>query len=371
VFGRLSSLLRSKRGYAAALSGLLILLGLLVYGLVLALRHVEPVADYAGPIVSFLGTGPGVLLAVVGAVLLILWALRARSPESKPDHAARSPASERKREPMKSALQEGGRERERLWSELREGERERERLRSKLREGERERERLRSQLREGKQELERLRSTLQEGRRERERLRSKLREGEREHERLKSELREGRQERERLESALQEGEPERERLKSENERLRAERDTLKEKVTTYDNRMVLKQALDAAYRDSLHLREISTSRRRKTSRGRTPNDEAAAKWAIRTSELIKEGLGEGEARRFLGVDVHRSEASSATEEQKRLDGRLHRLAELIQRVDSLQPLELQPGFKVTNGLADDHRRSLGIKGLHSTSRNRK
>jgi septal ring factor EnvC (AmiA/AmiB activator) len=242
---------RSKRGYVATLTGTLILLGLLVYGLVLALGHVELVVDYVGPMVSFLGTGPGVLLSVAAAVLLILWALRARRPESKPGHGARSPESERKREPLKSTLQ-GVR-------------RERERLRSELRESEREHKRLKSELREGEQELQRLRSTLQESRRERERLRSKLREGEREHERLESELRESKQKLERLRSALQEGE--RERLKSENERLRAEKDALKEKVTIYDNRMRLKQALNAAYRDGLHLREISTGRRRRTSRG--------------------------------------------------------------------------------------------------------
>jgi chromosome segregation ATPase len=323
VFARLLSLLWSKRGYTAALTGALILFGLLVYGLALALGHVELVVDYVGPVVSFLGTGPGVLLSVAVAVLLILWALRARRPESKPGRAARSPEPERKREPPKSALQESRRERERLRAELQEGKWE-----------------------QGEQEPERLRSALQEGRRERERLRSKLRESERERERLRSELREREQELERLKPGLQESGQELERLKSKNERLRAERDALREKMATYDNRMMLKQALNAAYRDGLHLREISTTgRRRRTSRGRTPNDAAAAKWAIRTSELIKEALGEGEARRFLGVDGRRSGSPNATEEQSQVDGRLHRLSELIQQVDSLQPIELQPGFK--------------------------
>jgi len=240
---------------------------------------------------------------------------------------------------------ESERERVRLRSVLREGEREQEWLRSKLQKGERERERLRSKLREGEGEQERLRSELREGKRERQRLRWELQKGEGEQERLRSELREAERERERLRLDPQDDERERERLKSENEWLRAERDELKAKVTVHESRVALRQALGTAYRDGLHLRGRTPGRRRKTSRGTTHDDEAAAKWAIRTNELIKEALGEGEARRFLGADGRRAGDLSATEEQKRLNDRLNRLSELIQRVNSLQPLELQPSFK--------------------------
>ena len=140
-------------------------------------------------------------------------------------------------------------------------------------------------------------------------------------------------------------EQEYERLRSENERLRAESDALQAKVAAQDSRVALRQMLSAAYRDGLHLRGKTPGRRRRASRGRVPDDEVAAKWAIRTNELIKEALGEGEARRFLGANGRKSGDLSATEEQKRHNDRLNRLSELIQRVNSLQPLELQPGFK--------------------------
>jgi chromosome segregation ATPase len=327
VFRRRSSLSRSKRGFIAALLGALILLGLLLYGLAPILgRLKKPVVDYLGPIVVFFGTGPGVLLSVTLAVLLILWALRTRQPESKPSSAGSSSRVDRERQRLESALQEGKLHRKRLKLAQHEGEREREQLRAELREGERERERLRAELRTSE--------------RERERLESELRASVRELERLKASLQEN----------LQEHERERESLKSEIEQLRAERYTLEEKLTTYDSRVALKQALNAAYWDGLHLRRRTPSHRRGTGRGRGPNDEAAAKWAIRTSELIKEALGEGEARRFLGVYSSGSGEPSATERQEQLDERLKWLAELIQRVDSFEPLELQAGFQVQERL---------------------
>jgi chromosome segregation ATPase len=309
---------RSKRRFAASLTGALILFGLLVYGLVLG--HVELVVDHIEPIVGFLGTGPGVLLSVIVAVLF-LWTSRAGQPKSKPDQAALSSRFDRERQRLKSALQEDKRGRKRLKLALREGERELERLKAELREGERERERLKVELREGEREQERLRAEQLEGAGELERLREDLR------------------------KCLQEHERERERLNSEIEQLGAERYALKEKVTTYESRVTLKQALNAAYVDGFHLRGRTSSHRRRTSRGRKPNDEAAAKWAIRTSELIKEALGEGEARHFLGASQFRPGDSSLAKEHMQLDAHLKQLAALIERVDSLQPLELRAGFK--------------------------
>ena len=187
-------------------------------------------------------------------------------------------------------------------------------------------------------------------------MKSALQEGNRKHQRLRSQLRKSERELERLKSALQEGERERERLDSENEQLRAEKAALEEKVSVYDRRVTLKQALDAAYRDGLQLRGGTTTRKtanggRRTSRRRTFDDEAATKWAIHTNELIKEALGESASRRFLGADGQKlSGDPSTTEEQKQIDGRLYRLSELIQQVDSLQPLELQEGFKDRAGI---------------------
>ncbi len=277
---RLSSLLRSKRGLAAVLTG--VLFALLVYSLSSGLGpQVDVVADYVGPIVGSLETAPGILLGVAAAVIFVLLGLRTRRPNGRRGRAAPPLEFLRERKQLKSALQEGNRKHQQL----------------------------RSQLRVSERELERLKA------------------------------------------ALQEGEREREQLESENERLRAENAALGEKVSVYDKRVTLKQALDATYRDGLQLRGGTTTRRtvnggRRTSRRRTFDDEAATKWAIRTSELIKEALGESASRRFLGADSQKlSGDPSTTEEQKRIDGRLFRLSELIQQVDSLQPLELQDGFK--------------------------
>lgn len=283
VLTRLSSLFRSKRGLAAALTG--VLFAILVYGLGSGPGwQVEAVADYARPIVAFLGTAPGALLCVAVAVILILSGLRTRRPESRRGRAAPPLELARERKRMKLALHEGNRKHQRL----------------------------RSQLSESERELEQLKSALEEGKRERE------------------------------------------RLESENEQLRAEKGALEETVSIYDRRVALKQALDAAYRDGLHLRGGTTnsSRRsttnggRRTSHRRTFDDEAATKWAIHTSELIKEALGESASRRFLGADGQKFSGDPHTpEEQKQVDGRLYRLSELVQQVDSLQPIELRDSFK--------------------------
>ena len=311
----------SKRGSAATLMGTAILFSLLIYGVATVFGDVELLVNYVGPIVGFLGSGPGVLLSVLVAVLL-LWSSRTRHPESKLGHAERSSRFDRERQRLKSAVQERKRERQRLKSALREAEQELARLKTELRGGERERERLKAKLLASERERELLRAEPLDSGRELERLRSDLRE------------------------CLKRYERERERLNSEIEELRAERRVLKEKVRAYESRVTLKQALNAAYVDGLHLRGRTSNHRRRTGRGRRPNDGAAAKeWAIRTSELIKGALGEGESRRFLGVNGLGSGGSSLPEERKQLDDHLKRLFELIERVDSLEPLELRGDFK--------------------------
>ena len=322
VFRRRSSPSRTKWGFVASILGALILFGLLLYGLTSTFWPSKSLADYLGPIVDFLGTGPGVLLSVAVSVLLILGGRsRTREPKSKTDSVTSSSRLDRERQRLKAELQESKLQRGRIESTLREGERERERLKAELREGEQERERLRAELRAGEREREQLKAKLREGKRELEWLRTNL------------------------QDSLQEHEQERERLKSEIEQLRSERHTLEEKLTTYDSRVALKQVLDAAYWDGLHLRRRTRSHRGRPGRGRGRNDEAAAKWAIRTSELIREALGEGQARRFLGVNGRRSDDLGATERQEELDERLRWLAELIQRVDSFEPIELANGFE--------------------------
>jgi chromosome segregation ATPase len=208
-------------------------------------------------------------------------------------------------------------------------------------------------MQEREEELEQLRAELREGKRERERLKSQLQESKRTQEQLGLELKEAEQIHQLLRPSHQEDEQKREQLKSENERLRAERDALEQEVTAYDRRRILKQELNAAHRDGLYLRGRTSSHRRRAGRGRVPTDEAAAKWAIRTSELIKEALGEGEARGFLGVSGQSLGDPSVSEEQKLLNERLYRLSELIRRVDSLQhPVELRPDFVKSSAAPD-------------------
>jgi hypothetical protein len=66
-------------------------------------------------------------------------------------------------------------------------------------------------------------------------------------------------------------------------------------------------------------------------------------WEKRTSELIAEALGQGEVNTFLLYDEN-VEDPSATPLQLRVANRLQRLHQLIDRVDSLEPLELQSSF---------------------------
>jgi myosin heavy subunit len=315
--------------------GTSILLALSVYGVVTVFGNEHFLVDYVWPVVSFLGTGAGVLVSV-SVALLLLGASRTQYSKSKPGYVVSSSEADRERIRLQAALREVEREREHLGSQLQESKRKLERLMTKMHQRDEELERLGSKLRDGKRERERLKSQLQEIKRERERLSSELREAERVLQWLRS--------------SPQEDEQERQWLKSENERLRAERDALEEKMKTQDKRITLKQALNAAYRDGLYLSGKTPTHRRRGNSDRRRNDEGAARWAIRTGELIKEALGEDEARRFLGVDAQSSEDPNTTEEQKRLNGRLNRLSELIQRVDSLHPLELRPNF-VENGSA--------------------
>ncbi len=67
------------------------------------------------------------------------------------------------------------------------------------------------------------------------------------------------------------------------------------------------------------------------------------KWERRTSELIAEALGQGEATSFL-INDENVEDRRATQLQLRVANRVHRLGELMDRVDSTEPLELKSGF---------------------------
>jgi hypothetical protein len=72
------SALGSKRGFVGA--AILVCYG--IYGLIALLGQVDTIQDNAGPVLKFLGTGPGVLLAVFVAVVLIVWATNTQGAET-------------------------------------------------------------------------------------------------------------------------------------------------------------------------------------------------------------------------------------------------------------------------------------------------
>jgi hypothetical protein len=83
VFATLSSLLRSKKGF---ISALLLFYGV-VHGAFDILQDATNAASNWGTIVGFLTSGLGNLLVVVAGILLLLWAVVTRPPETDPINA--------------------------------------------------------------------------------------------------------------------------------------------------------------------------------------------------------------------------------------------------------------------------------------------
>jgi len=115
VLATLLSALKSKKG----ILGAVVLLGNAIYGLISVLGHVDVAVNYGVPVVDFLGTGPGVLLTVAAAVVLILWAI-SQQGETKPANAILAPESRQDDQQLATRLQASERESERLKKELEE-----------------------------------------------------------------------------------------------------------------------------------------------------------------------------------------------------------------------------------------------------------
>lgn len=81
MFAKILSVLKSKKG----LVGALLLLAQAVNGLLAVAGSADLVMNYVGPTLDFLATGPGVLVTVAAAVLLILWAVYTQQPEAAPE----------------------------------------------------------------------------------------------------------------------------------------------------------------------------------------------------------------------------------------------------------------------------------------------
>lgn len=127
-----------------------------------------------------------------------------------------------------------------------------------------------------------------------------------------------------------------EELEAENENLKKGVRSFSGTVGDWENRKLLKRALAGAYREGLFWRNSS-------------DEESTSNWANRTRQLIDAAFGKSKVDRFLEEEWGRwidNENSDAERQlhQKWVDERLTPLGELIREVDSLKPLNLQPGF---------------------------
>jgi hypothetical protein len=131
MLARLLAAFRSKKGFFGAL----VLFGYAAYGVVAILGNAETVADNLGEALQFLATGPGVLSAVSGGVLLILWALVTQSPETdSSSQAAATPGSTADKETRTTESAELRATRERLERAAYQAKQENDSLRRKVRE---------------------------------------------------------------------------------------------------------------------------------------------------------------------------------------------------------------------------------------------
>lgn len=109
-----------------------------------------------------------------------------------------------------------------------------------------------------------------------------------------------------------------------------ERDQLQREKTTNEKRIALKDALGNASEEGQRLH------------ANNPTVEAAEKWANDTADLIGAALGKGEVHLFAnapGITVY--SGGRETRQQLFIKGRLHRLSQLIARVDGM---DLRPDF---------------------------
>lgn len=106
--------------------------------------------------------------------------------------------------------------------------------------------------------------------------------------------------------------------------IEGERDRLQKERTTNEKRTALKDALGNASEEGQRLHADS------------PTKEAAEKWVNDTADLLEAALGKGEVHLFAnapGITLH--SGGNESRQQLFIKGRLHRLSELIARVDRI------------------------------------
>lgn len=109
----------------------MILVGYAIWGLISVAGLADFVANYAGPVLGLLGTGMGILVALLIAVLLIVWAVNTEQGETAKAGAESSPPSPARPED-KEKEREHEREHEQLRDSFRRVQLERDRLRARL-----------------------------------------------------------------------------------------------------------------------------------------------------------------------------------------------------------------------------------------------
>ena len=104
---------------------------------------------------------------------------------------------------------------------------------------------------------------------------------------------------------------------------------LPEDQADWAQRQLLKRALGDLYQRGLFWQH---------------DEENFGRWEGRAHELIKDALGEDEARLFLTAEEGSEAWTDVTPYQARARSRISRLATVMMRVDSLKPLGLRPEF---------------------------
>jgi hypothetical protein len=107
---------------------------------------------------------------------------------------------------------------------------------------------------------------------------------------------------------------------------------LEAKVAHWDNRRLLKRALVEAREKGVQLSRANIS------------EKDAKPWVTRTRKLIQAALGQERAQHFIKARYESAMTSNPTKGQIWVDGCLKELDEIIGLVDSVEPLDLQPGF---------------------------
>lgn len=98
--------------------GALLLLGQAINGLLAIVGVGDIVVNYAGPVLDFLATGPGVLASVAFGVFLIVWAVYKRPETEQTTEAVTETEKDKELDRLRTKLREAKEDRDSLQREL-------------------------------------------------------------------------------------------------------------------------------------------------------------------------------------------------------------------------------------------------------------